>query len=73
MMSFSVAPGFEIHPAASRQVQSWMDYNDVDSAPKPIALMRRDRNDRLQVWSWHVSELSARRAINHAGANRIVR
>lgn len=64
---------FEIHPTTSATVQAWMTYNDVDSAPKPIALMRRDRNDRLQVWSWHVTEIGAKRAVQNAINTQTVR
>lgn len=64
---------FEIHPTTSAIVQAWMVYNDIDTAPKPIALMRRGHNDKLQVWSWHVSELGAKRAIQNAANNRVVR
>lgn len=64
---------FEIHPTTSAIVQAWMAYNDVDSAPKPFALMRRDRKGRLQVWSWHVSQLAASRAITHAANCQVVR
>lgn len=64
---------FEIHPTASQIVQSWMTTNEMESAPKPIALMRRDRMGKLQVWSWHVSKLGAERAIRNAAANQVVR
>lgn len=64
---------FEIHPTTSATVQAWMTYNDVDTAPKPVALMRRDVSGKLQVWSWHVSELGARRAVQNAANNCVVR
>ena len=64
---------FEIHPTTSRLVQAWMDRNDMASAPKPVALMRRDRSGQLQVWSWHVSELGAKRAVQNAVNNQVVR
>jgi hypothetical protein len=64
---------FEIHPTTSIIVQGWMAANDVEIAGKPFAIMRRDRNENLQVWSWHVSELSAKRAIQNAARNRVVR
>lgn len=68
-----MAVQYGIHPTASALVQGWMAANDIDSAPKPVALMRRDRNGVLQVWSWHVSELGAKRAIANAANNRVVR
>lgn len=68
-----MAQQFEIHPTASAIVQGWMQANDLESAPKPVALLRRDRNGALQVWSWHVSELGAKRAIANAARNQVVR
>ena len=72
-VEFDDMADFEIHPTAHLTVQAWMEYNDMTFAPKPIALMRRDRNGKLQVWSWHVSAESAKRAIAHAVRTQAVR
>lgn len=64
---------YEIHAAASPAVQAWMQYNELPVAPKGTALMRRDRNGRLQVWSWHTTEAGAKRAIQNTASNRVVR
>ena len=67
-------PEFEVRPVTDAEVTAWLRDNWVrPPAGKRAAVMRRDSKGRLQVWSWHVSETAAHRAIRDAAARRPVR
>jgi hypothetical protein len=73
----AATPEFEVHAIPSPAVTAWLKRVDHSAHDwidgKRAAVMRRDRNGVLQVWSLHVSEAAAKRAIRDAAARRPVR
>lgn len=54
-------------------VIDYLARNELGDAPKPFAIVRRDRLNRPNVFTWHSSESAAKRAIYNREARRPVR